>query len=301
MSSKSVFIPKNEYIKCAPSKKFTDGSCYTIESLIKITNAYNNHVDNDPTKIIKINNSKKYLIHELTKRIVECDNDQLCWLNIKWIKKLDDPEINNNTFRPKGPQGRFKWLSTTNINEIMEQYEHLYTDFKFLGAVPYDFEDIPQLHISDINFDNLYETKKKLGMVINLDEHWKRGSHWVALYTDLEKDRIYFFDSYGIEPKKKISLFVKKIALWCYNNHHGGSVNDTESLFMKSSKKNKYEQKMNIYFNKTRHQYKDSECGVYSVNFILRLLNGETFNHICNIITNDDDINECRKTYFRFI
>ena len=27
------------------------------------------------------------------------------------------------TFRPKGPEGKFEWLSTTHINKVMEQYE----------------------------------------------------------------------------------------------------------------------------------------------------------------------------------
>ena len=65
-------------------------------------------------------------------------------------------------------------------------------------------------------------------------------------------------------------------------------------------KKNKYEEKLNVNYNKVRHQFKNSECGVYSVNFILRILKGETFDYICNNITSDDQINECRKFYFRF-
>ena len=57
---------------------------------------------------------------------------------------------------------------------------------------------------------------------------------------------------------------------------------------------------MDINYNKVRHQYKYSECGVYSINFILRLLKGESFDNICSNITTDAQINECRKTYFRF-
>jgi hypothetical protein len=64
--------------------------------------------------------------------------------------------------------------------------------------------------------------------------------------------------------------------------------------------KNKYEESMNIDYNKTRHQFKNSECGVYSVNFILRMLKGESFENICSNITSDDKVNECRKQYFRF-
>lgn len=303
MITHNIFIPDDEHIKCAPSKKYTDGSCFTIESLIKIAESYNNYTNTNknPEKLIKITNSKKDLLKQLKDRITNCGEDQLCWLDVKWIKQINDYEIHNNTFRPKGPQGRFKWLSTTNINDIMEQYEHKYIDFKFLGAVPYDFEDLPQLGISNLNFDQLTEHINKIGMVINLDEHWKRGSHWVALYINLAKDHIYYFDSYGIKPRKRIADYVKKVALWCYNKHHnnGDKIIDTESSFMKATR-NKYETILNVDYNKTRHQYKNSECGVYSVNFILRLLNGETFDNICNKITNDDQVNECRKVYFRF-
>ena len=74
----------------------------------------------------------------------------------------------------------------------MEQYEKKYNDFKFFGAVPIDFDELPFLGIKDINFDELYNSGKKLGFVFNLDEHWQSGSHWVALYSDLEKIKYIF-------------------------------------------------------------------------------------------------------------
>jgi len=307
MSSNKKFISDNEVSKCAPSKTFSEGSCFTIESLQKLANAYNREVGEDSNKQILITNSKTNLIKELSNRISECKNDQLCWLNVDWIQNIKDNEIHKNTFRPIGPQARFKWLNTTNINEIMVQYQGKYPNFKFLGAVPYDFEELEQLNIGNINFDELINQNiNKIGLVINFDEHWRSGSHWVGLYANLAKNQIYYFDSYGGKPKNKISKFVKKIALWCYKRHYlneqeGGSDSDidTESEFMKNTK-NKYEKKMDIEFNKNRHQFKNSECGVYSVNFILRLLKGETFNEICSVITPDDKVNECRKTYFRF-
>jgi hypothetical protein len=312
MSNDSLdnFNPDNrEYTKCAPSKTFSDGSCFTIKSLKKIAEAHNRHVGANSNKLIQISESKQNLVTQLTNRITECGSDQICWLNVNWVKQIKDYDIHNNTFRPKGPQGRFKWLSTTNINDIMGQYEQKYSNFKFLGAVPYDFEDLSTLGIGNLNFDQLYVSgKTKLGLVINLDEHWKRGSHWVGMFADLKTNTILYFDSYGIKPKMRIADFAKKISLWCYkrnilNIQHGSAqdsiLQDTESKFMRV-KKNKYEEKLNVNYNKVRHQFKNSECGVYSVNFILRSLKGETFDHICNNITTDDQVNECRKVYFRF-
>ena len=50
--------------------------------------------------------------------------------------------------------------------------------------------------------------------------------------------------------------------------------------------------------NSIQHQKKNTECGVYSINFIIRLANGETFDDITKKITRDDDMNDCRTQYF---
>ena len=199
----------------------------------------------------------------------------------------------------------------------MAQYEEKYDDFKFFGAVPIDFDDLPYLGIKDINFSDLYNGKynlkggskkiKKIGFVFNLDEHWQSGSHWVALYSDLEKNQIYFFDSYGLKPERRIKKLVKRIADWLYKkeycNNDECSIESIKSdSFMKGGKdnKNKIEQKIRVEYNRNRHQYKNSECGVYSLNFILRLLNGHTFEEITETKVLDDEINKCRDVYFHF-
>ena len=53
-----------------------------------------------------------------------------------------------------------------------------------------------------------------------------------------------------------------------------------------------------ININNNRHQYKESECGVYSINFIERLLENEPFENISNNITRDDDMFNNRERYF---
>ena len=55
MNSDQDFYPnEKEYTKCAPSKTYTDGSCFTIKSLQKIANAHNRFVGNRSNKLIKI-------------------------------------------------------------------------------------------------------------------------------------------------------------------------------------------------------------------------------------------------------
>lgn len=264
---------------CAPSIKYNEGSCFTLESLIKITNAYNEHIENrDSNKKIPMIYEKKYLVRELTDRLKNVCDNQLCWLEQSFIKEINDDIIHNNTFRPKGPANSLKWLNTDDINKVVRQYYDIYNNFRFFGAVPIDFDDLPMLGIRDLNFDKLYgKNINELGFVFNLDEHWKSGSHWVALYCNLKKGQIYFFDSYGIKPEKRIRKLMSRVADYC---------------------KHKHKKKPDMRYNKIRHQFKNSECGVYSTNFILRLLKGETFDEITKNIVKDDDISKCRKKYF---
>ena len=127
----------------------------------------------------------------------------------------------------------------------------------------------------------LYPVKKGkifLGVVFNLDKHYESGSHWVALFAKLNVGKIYYFDSYGYEPSKEVVTLMKRLKQQCKNL----GIENPE-----------------IKINNVRHQRKGSECGVYSINFILRLLRGDTFEEITNNITTDSDINRCRSVYFQ--
>ena len=171
------------------------------------------------------------------------------------------------------------------INLINKQYPNLAVDF-----------------INQINeIKNKKYPIKKIGIVPNLDEHWKGGSHWVSLFINLETGQIYFFDSYGYRPDKRIRSFLKIIAEWKYKKDTGKTLNFDADNYMKGSskEKNEIEKKYDIRYSEIRNQYKNSECGVYSMNFIIRLVSGQTFDHITQNITKDDKMNECRGVYFR--
>ncbi len=276
--------------RCAPSKTFTQGSCFTYDNLVTIAEEYNNTYNDK----IKLSSDKKELLRELThkmKKRYSC-TDQLCWMRSKVVKNTKDDDILKNTFRPNGPKKQFEWLSTTDINKVMEQYEFKHKDFLFLGALPYDFEELPIYKMNELDLDELAEDKiSKIGAVINLDTHDMSGSHWVGLYIDTHKRSIYFFDSFGKRPGRRISIFIRKILA----HMHKSKNFDANDFMSKYQDSDKYD----IRFNKTQHQFKNSECGVYSMNFIIRLLGGETFDEIVNNITNDDKMNSCRKKYFK--
>jgi hypothetical protein len=285
--------------KCAPDKKFNDDSCFTLESLQLIAKKYN-EINNNK---INITNNKKELVEQLTLAFSNKCNNQTCWLSLDLIKDLENEEISKYTFRPKGPKTNYEWLSTTNIDDVIEQYQKLYDDFVFLGALPNDFEELPLLGLSNINFDDFVRSKKyKLGMVINLDTHKQSGSHWVALYTDLSNNKLYYFDSVGNKPGRRIKRFNNKIFKYLLNKNFDTDLTINEIKKARKNPNNKYNnilKNIDIRYNKYQHQKKNTECGVYSINFILRCVKGENFDDIIKNITPDDEINKCRQVYFR--
>ena len=299
--------------KCAPGVEYTQGSCINHETLENIANNFNYHFPEDK---IKSNLNKKELVKELDTKFNEkfgCQ-DQVCWINQHFVKKMKDKNLSKFTFRPMGPKKQLDWLSTTNINDVIDQYERKYKHFLFLGAVPYDFQELRESSIGEINFDDLVNGKmnedfnkgektKEFGMVINLDPHDKPGSHWVSLYGNFEKNQIYFFDSFAKKPRRKIKKFINKITKYMYNKKYNTDLSINSVL--KNLKNNVVTDEISnlsnfdIRYNKIQHQFENTECGVYSINFIIRLVGGETFDEITNNILKDDFMNNCRKTYFR--
>ena len=279
---------------CAPGKKLVDGSCFSLEQLKKIANSFNNKYESSP---IEITDNKRKLLRSLIKNISKqynCNN-QTCWLGLDIMNRLDE-DIKNNTLKPSGPSKSNKWLNTTDINNVLSQYQSKYHNFSFLGALPYDFEELDVLGIKDLNFSDLIKKgKNQLGMVINLDTHDKGGSHWVGLYANLLSKKIYFFDSFGKKPGSRIRNFMNRIYNYVNKEENVKDNEQFNNILENDDKKDT----VDVRYNKIQHQFKNTECGVYSMNFIIRLVSGESFDSITNNITDDKEMQSCRMIYFR--
>jgi len=273
--------------RCAPNITFKEGSCISLNLLIKMAEAYNKKFKDDQIKLnknsaIEILNPckyKKHLLEEFSKRLSNVCDSQRCWVKQDFMKELAKDikkELQENIFRPSGPKGKFEWLNTLHINDVMKQYEEKYKDFKFLGAVPMDFGDLDCLGIKDLDFDDLKKKGiRRLGMVVNTHQASMPGEHWLGLAVSFSDNQVYYFDSYGIAPEARVRAFMRKCAKHC---------DDIK--------------KLDVQYNKHRHQYKNSECGVYSITFIIRLLEGKSFDEITKNKVNDDIMNENRQVYF---
>jgi hypothetical protein len=187
------------------------------------------------------------------------------------------------------------------INDFYDQFTNQNYDPEFIKSVKNSYPNFPNDFVNEImDIKNKKYPIKVLGIVPNLDEHWKGGSHWVAMYANIETGQIYYFDSYGVRPNKRIRNFVKLIAEWKYQKDTGKKININSDEYMKGDNKpkNEVEQKYDIRYSQHRHQFKNSECGVYSMNFIIRLVNGIKFDDIIKQNIPDDTVNKCREIYF---
>jgi hypothetical protein len=287
MKTKKVSVRKKSKKStkiCAPhtEESFT---CFTKRALINIVKAWNKH--NSKDKIIFTNNtSKKKLWKKLNKKLSDKCENEYCWTEQDFLKKKSI-NLKKRYFRPKMPEEWYKndreWLNTYDIDKVMKQYELKYKDFHFIGAVPMDFDKKLSFgscvidELCNINLKTLLKQgKTKLGVILNLDNHDEEGSHWVSLFCDFVKESIYYFDSYGYKETPEIRHLMDRL------KEQGASLNKN----------------IDIHVNTNRHQYKTSECGVYSINFIERLLNNESFDTIANIKVPDDSMFNNRERYF---
>jgi hypothetical protein len=190
-------------------------------------------------------------------------------------------------FRPKMPEGwkadPDMWLNSDDIQHVMKQYEEAYPAFYFLGVVPIDFSAPdpyvkgvrkcmnPQFCSIDIK-EMAARGIKYIGAVFNLDPHFKGGSHWVACCINIAKNGIYYFDSYGVPPPEQVAVFMKSFIL--------------------------QNPSFKLSYNGNRFQYGNSECGMYSCFFLIKMIMGESFAHFCHNPVSDKWMLEFRKVLF---
>ena len=271
---------------CAPcnrknSTKEKTKTCYSKESLIKIAHTWNKA--NSKEIPIKIENqSKKQLWENIQKKLsMVCNNNELCWKKQDFIKKIHDIDIEMYTFKPNYPKSWVKnehtWLNTYDILYVMKQYEKANDDFIFIGPIPSDCPTKIHCELSKLDLINLKKKNiNKIGIIYNLDTSDQDGSHWTAIYIDNKNNEINYYDSYGTLSIPLISKFIEKIV----EQYNKNNIEPT------------------IIYNDKRHQYGGSECGMYSMNFILERLHGTTMYQISQMSIPDSKMTHLRKILY---
>ena len=257
-------------MNCAPANKSKDHTCYSKDQLIKIASSLN-HKKNAG---ISLKKSKNSLWESIRKTLFPVCTTEWCWLD-----HIDtDKKMKEETFRPAMPiewvKNKYEWLSTPDINEVMVQYEKEYNNFRFFGPVPVDCPKDIYCELTDLDIKGLkLKGIDYIGVVFNLDRHDQGGSHWVALYINIPKSLITYYDSTASEPPEYIKYFINMVGIKLGNHT--------------------YE------YNKKRHQYGGSECGMYSMNFLIESLKGKTLKDIERKAITDREVNLLRNYLYR--
>jgi hypothetical protein len=286
----NYYIDKESCAPCQLNKKNGNNkkfkSCYSLESLLNIAKAWNNHIKSNKTKsseLININTkSRIQLWKDIQNRLKNtCNNNELCWKRQDFIKRLKDVEIELYTFKPSYPKewihNKYSWLSTYDIYYVMKQYDRLYDDFVFFGPIPADCPVDIHCELSKFDIEKMKKSGiHKIGIIYNLDKSNQGGSHWVAIYIDNKHNEINYYDSYGSLPTPLINKFIKKV------------VEQYQKLKITPV----------VIFNDKRHQFKHSECGIYSMNFILGRVNGATMYDISSSSIPDENMINLRKLFY---
>jgi len=219
------------------------------------------------------------------------EGEDHCLLDHSGMQDTEKKQLRKQYLRPKRPNEWVAkpntWLDNFNIKEVMEQYEETKPWFKFLGVFPIDFS-VPDPYIKGGPKQCLYKETctldlkeeyskgiRGIGMIFNLDEHYKGGSHWVGLYINLnniKKPFVGYFDSYGYKVPAMIARLMRALKLQIKTCELG--------------------------YNARRFQTGGSECGMFSLYFIICMIHGISFKDFCKDSVNDAYMLQLRQVIF---
>jgi len=272
-------------VNCSPNISRPGYTCYTEVSLLKLRDYWNKR---HPDKRIDTDDSKDIWI-QLKDNMLNVCNTESCWLRQKFIDENLDKELLQYTFAPKAPTSwkkkPYEWLSSLDIDKVMKQYEHVYPCFEFIGPSPIDFDDhklYGECVWEELCKFDLYEYiksgKTKIGIIFNTDPHYKGGSHWISLFINIKKKFIYYFDSNGNKVPNQIKDLMERIQKQAKNINLNLTLMDNYNF---------------------QHQKSETECGMYSLYFIIQLLKDEKNPEYFNTHKiQDADVFKLRKVFF---
>lgn len=277
-----------------------DRTCFDRAALVRLVTSWNkSHPMNQIKNIQK--SSKRQLWSKLNEKMkTKCkgENKEACWVD----KLASNSDPVSKKLRPVAPKewkkNPYTWLSNFDIEAAMYQYEDEDKyKFKFIGVYPVDFAQKEGWfgkclyeETCQINFKKLVKKGYKYaGMVINMDKHDEPGSHWTALFivmdSNLPSYGAYYYDSVSNPPPKEVKEYMELLK-------QQANLQDSTKEF-------------HLEYNTVRHQYKNSECGIFSMAYIVRWLvllekdQNTTFQKVVKIKINDEMIHDLRKKFFR--
>lgn len=199
-------------------------------------------------------------------------------------------KVVNKIFKPEGPCNSTRLLDNYNIDNSLEQWSQNGIEMfkKNFYHVPFQMIDFAKTNseLARLRIDDLIKKGYDcFGVILNTDISSGRGLHWFCIYGDLQhkgtKDdpiALEFFNSSGNPPVLEVEIWMRKV------------VRDLQAAGITCKIIRSIPQRI---------QFSNTECGVFSLIYILSRLENKPTNWFYNVKADDKDMIRYRQVLFR--
>lgn len=245
-------------------------------------------------KIENVDNLSNKNVLESMLKILNVKDENLIWDACneftKYVGNDQAEKVIKKIFKPVGPSDSTDLLDNFNIDECLEQWENNSVALfkKKFKHIPFQMIDFATTgtELANLELKNLINKYDCFGVVLNTDKSSGKGKHWFCLYGDLqhsgtEQDpyQIEYFNSSGNPPMHEVEVWMNK------------AVYDLKKDTKKICKI--------VRSIPTRIQYSNTECGVFSLIYILSRLENKPTNWFYITNAGDPEMIRYRQQLFR--
>jgi hypothetical protein len=291
---------------CSPanthSKETVEGTCLTPRDVRDIAKWYNN-TENGRAAPVEItpSSSTASLLDALHSRLGTRRGEEFLWTCVAPPASPAGQRL-ATAFRPLMPKSWIandrSWLSNFDIQAVMVQYEEAVPDFWMVGVFPIDFALVLEdgqcvsMEMCGLSVAKMRAAgKTQAGIILNLDTHDQSGSHWVAVYVNIDPAHknygLFYYDSVSALPPPEINDFAESLRSQVVATSHEKKASLRKKPF-------------NYEYNVHRRQFKNTECGVFAMFFLVCCMSRKLdFDYICRCMGNDENLHTLRAVFFR--
>ena len=254
---------------------------------------------------------EKYTV-EVTKKSLGCNTESCIFSKKEFIEFSKKMGFDRRTlkimqdimFKPEGPRNDTDWLSNIHIDSALQKWA---VEFPFFHPLPFAMIDFATVGhpLEDEKLGDILDGKipvdlgpplglvKRpaacIGCIVNTDVSSGPGKHWVSTFIDCrdtDEWSIEYFNSTGNNPPRQIVRWMKA---------------KRKELEEYAKSKMLKAVVAEVIVTTVDHQKSDTECGVYSLFYIRRRLEGKSYKMFMNEAHKvvDQYMRDFRKFIFR--